>query len=117
MKEIFKYVKTDKIIRWSIQISIGLLLIEVIYSAISFFFLPQLVPLFNQLPWGEERLGQKWGIFYPSLITFIFLACNLLLLNYLYEKMPLVARVISVTTLLISILSFIFIVQTLHIIL
>ncbi|MBI5122726.1 hypothetical protein HZA75_02590 [Candidatus Roizmanbacteria bacterium] len=117
MKEIFKYVKTDKIIKWSVQISIGILLIEIIYSTISFFFLPPLVPLFNQLPWGEERLGAKWGIFYPSLIVFLFLAGNLLLLNSLYEKMPLVARVLSVTTLLISILSFIFIVQTLHIIL
>src|SRR6266496_1061063 len=68
MKELFKYAKIDKIIRLSLQISVVLLLCAFIYSVFSYFSLPPLLPLFNQLPWGEERLGQRFEIFLPSLI-------------------------------------------------
>ncbi|HEX8931519.1 MAG TPA: hypothetical protein VF810_00010 [Patescibacteria group bacterium] len=117
MKKLFKYLKTDKIIRLSMQISFGLLFAEIVYSAVAYFYLPPLIPLYNQLPWGEARLGLKFGIFFPSLITLLFMSVNLLLLNWLYAKIPLVSRFLSMTTLLISILSAIFIIQTLHIIL
>ena len=117
MKELFKYAKTDKIIRLSLQASGVLLLSELVYTVISYFSLPPLVPLFNQLPWGEERLGQRFEIFLPVIIAFVFLLINLLLLNKLYERLPLISRILCITTLLISVLSFIFTVQTLHIIL
>ena len=117
MKKLFKYTKTDKIIRLTTQIAATLIVFELLYTAISYFSLPPLVPLYNQLSWGEERLGLRFEFFIPSLIALIFLFSNLLLINKIYEKMPLVARIISITTLLISLLSFIFTVQTLHIIL
>lgn len=117
MKELFKYAKTDKIIRLSLQISLALVLSEIVYTLFCYPSLPPLVPLFNQLTWGEDRLGQRFEIFIPSLTALLFLTTNLILLSKLYERMPLVARILSITTLLISILSFIFTVQTLHIIL
>lgn len=117
MKNLFKYVKIDKIIKWSFQLSAILLVGQIVYTAFSYFSLPPLVPLFNQLPWGEDRLGQKYEIFLPSILAVVFLICNLFLINNLYEKLPLLSRILSITTLLISILSFIFILQTLSIIL
>ena len=117
MKDLFKYAKTDKIIKLSLQASGALLLSELIYTLVVYFSLPPLVPLFNQLPWGEERLGQRIEIFLPVIIALIFLLINLLLLNKLYERLPLISRILSITTLLISVLSFIFTIQTLHIIL
>lgn len=117
MKELFKYAKTDKIIKFSLQISGVLLFGQIIYTIFSYFSLPPLVPLFNQLPWGEERLGQKYEIFIPGILTLLFLIGNLFLINALYEKMPLVSRMLSITTLLVNVLSFIFTLQTLTIIL
>jgi len=117
MKDLFKYAKTDKIIRMSLQASGALIFGEIVYTLVVFFSLPPLVPLFNQLPWGEERLGQRFEIFFPALIALLFLFINLLVLNKLYERLPLISRILGITTLLISVLSFIFIIQTLHIIL
>ena len=117
MKKLFKYAQTDKIIKFSLQISGVLLLAQLLYAVFAYFSLPPLVPIFNQLPWGEERLGQKFEIFIPALLTLIFLFGNLLLVNRVYDRMPLLSRILSITTLLINVLSFIFTVQTLSIIL
>lgn len=117
MKNLFKYVKSDKIIKGSFQLSTILLLSQIVYTAFSYFSLPPIVPLFNQLPWGEARLGQKYEIFIPCMLALLVLISNLFLINALYEKLPLLSRILSITTLLVSILSFIFIFQTLRIIL
>lgn len=117
MNGLTKYIKTDKILKLSIVVSGILLITEIIYTGFFFFSLPPFIPLFNQLPWGEARLGSRWQIFLPILITCGFLITNIFLINYLYEKMPLVSRIIGITTLLITVLSFIFTLQTLQIIL
>jgi hypothetical protein len=117
MKKIFKYVKSDKIIRLSMSISLALLLVETIYVGLFFMQLPQYLPLFNQMPWGEERLGSRLEIFLPIVVTLLFLIFNFFLLNKLYERMPLMSRILSITTILITALSVIFTIQTLQIIL
>ena len=117
MKGLFKHVKADKIIKWSLSISAAVLLIELISIILFYFSLPLYIPLFNQMPWGENRLGTKIDFFLPVLIVFIFFLLNFFLLDRLYERMPLVSRIIGITTLLISVLSFIFIIRTLQLIL
>lgn len=117
MKALFKYIKIDKILKWGFLLSAILLLCQIIYTVFSYFSLPPVVPLYNQLPWGESRLGSRLEIFIPSIITFLFIIGNLLLVNKLYEQLPLLSRIISITTLLITILSVIFTFQTLNIIL
>ena len=117
MKDLFKYYKTDKIIKLSFLISGSLLFCEIIYILFLYSFLPPYIPIFNQLPWGEERLGAKIEIFFALIITMIFFIFNFFLLNQLYEKMPLIARMIAITTLLICIISSIFTLQTLQLIL
>lgn len=117
MKDLFRYIKSDKIVKWCIILGGILLLSEATYILFFYFSLPPFLPIFNQLPWGEERLGRKIEIFLPSIITISFFVFNLFLLNQLYEKMPLVSRILGITTLLIVIISFIFTLQTLHLIL
>lgn len=117
MKELFRYIKSDKIVKLSIALAGILLFSEVIYTIFFYSSLPPYVPLFNQLPWGEDRLGLRIEIFLPILATLVFLLLNLFLIRYFYEKMPLISRIIGITTLLINVLSFIFTFQTLHIIL
>jgi hypothetical protein len=117
MKEIFKHVKGDKIIKWGLTTVVAILVLEIAWIALFYFSLPPVIPLFNQMPWGESRLGAKPAIFLPTMITLAFLMLNFSLITRLYEKIPLVSRMLCVTTLLIALLSFIFIIKTMSIIL
>ena len=112
MNEIFKYVKADKIIRWGLTTVIFILAGEIAWITLFYSSLPPVIPLFNQMPWGETRLGTKPAIFLPTIITLAFLVLNFSLITRLYEKIPLVSRMLCITTLLIALLSLIFIVRT-----
>ncbi len=116
MNGLFKNAKKDKIIKWSMSIASILLLGETLVLALFYLSLPPFMPLFNQLPWGDARLGQRPAMFLPVLIASAFLVCNFLLANHVYEKMPLVSRILSLTSFLIAVLSLIFTLQTLRVI-
>ncbi len=109
MNVLFKRLVNDKIIRYGNIISAVLIVIELVYTIIIFRMLPPFLPLFNQMPWGEIRLADKPLIFLP-----ISLAGGITILNFffstqLYESMPLLSRMITITSLLINIITFIFI--------
>ena len=116
MNEVSSLVKADKIIRWGMTFSLALLFLQLVLLGIFFFQLPPLIPLFNQLPWGDVRLGISYEIFLPLVITIVFFLFNYFLLRKLYITMPLVSRIVGITTLLASLLSFIFIIRTLQLI-
>ncbi len=117
MRELFKYVKSDKIIKLGMTSAVILFVTQLVYLGIVYLSLPPFLPLFNQLPWGDARLGTRLEIFLPVMIACIFSLANLFFLNKVYDRAPLVSRLLSVTTVLIVALSFIFVVQTVHIIL
>lgn len=117
MNGAFKKVQADKIIRVAMGISLGLVVMHALYIAIHFLSLPPVLPLYNQMPWGETRLGSKFEIFIPLIITFSFFLFNYFLLAKLYTAMPLVSRILGITSLLVSVLSIIFIIRTLQLIL
>lgn len=114
MKEIFKLVLEDKITKWGMILSGVFLMIEIVFIAAFYFSLPPLLPLFNQMPWGDKRLGIKPAIFIPVLISIAFWIFNFFILARLYEKTPLLSRMIGITTLLLSILSFVFVIRTVY---
>lgn len=116
MKGLFKKLNADRIIKLSNYFSIGILLIHLVYIIFLYNFLPPFLPLFNQMPWGEEQLGTRTEIFLPLLITVSFFLLNFFLSNWFYEKMPLVSRILSITALLACVLSSIFIVRTIRLI-
>ena len=117
MNAAFKKVQGDKIIRIAMSISLGLIVMHALYIAIHFLTLPPVLPLYNQMPWGETRLGSKLEIFIPLALTVVFFIFNYFFLAKLYTTMPLVSRIIGITTLLVSFLSIIFIIRTLQLIL
>lgn len=116
MKGFFKKINADRIIKLSTYFSFFFLLLHLIYVSIFYYFLPPFFPLFNQMPWGEERLGVRNEIFLPFLIALSFFLFNLLLSLRLYEKLPLISRILSITNLLVCIISLIFIVRTVQLI-
>lgn len=117
MKDIIKHIRTDKIIKWALYAAFFLLVLELITLAFSYHALPPYLPLFNQLTWGEERLGAKIEIFLPVLISLSFFVLNFVILARLYEKMPLLSRILAITTLLLIVLSAIFIIRTVYLVL
>jgi hypothetical protein len=117
MNAAFKQIRADKIIRTAMSASLLLIVIHIGYLAFFFFSLPPVMPLYNQMPWGEPRLGTRIEVLIPIAITTIFFFINYIFLARLYTTMPLVSRMIGITTLLVSLLSFIFIVRTLQLIL
>jgi hypothetical protein len=113
MKELFKHIKTDKIVKWGIILASSLLILQTLYLLLSYTSLPPYLPLYNQMPWGESRLGSKIEIFLPIIITVAFISVNIFFIVRLYTRMPLASRILSITTLLITVLSCIFITRTL----
>lgn len=116
MKEFFKPVKTDKIIHRSAVISVSLIVLTLFYIFIRFFNLPPFIPIFNQLPWGNDRIGPSFTIFIPILATILILIVNLALSSFVYSKTPLMSRIFSVTTLLTILLTLIFSVITINLV-
>lgn len=117
MKESFKQVTSDKIIRWGMGLASFLIAVEIFLPGLFYFSLPPFIPVFNQMPWGETRLGTKITIFIPVGTTLLFFFINFIFMSYLYTRIPLVSRILSITTLLIALLSLIYTIRTLNLIL
>lgn len=116
MNETIKLLTADKIAKWGLILSSSILLLELIYIGFFYLSLPPILPIFNQLPWGEQRLGSRATIFLPLVLALIFFVFNFSIISHLKDKLPLLSRMLSITTFLISILSFFFIVRTLQLI-
>ncbi len=112
MKEFFKDVIEDKTTNWGFLMSLVVIIIAFIFTAFFYNHLPPFIPIFNQLPWGEERLGITLTIFIPIFISVLFFVINLITSSLIYKSIPLVSRLLAGTTLLISLLTFLFIIRT-----
>lgn len=108
MKEFFKPTKTDKIIYRTSLVSGFIIIATFLYTILRYFTLPPFIPVFNQLPWGNQRIGSSFTIFIPLILTSILLVGNLIISSYIYLKTPLLSRLFAVTTLLVCLLMFIF---------
>lgn len=104
----FKHLKYDRIVRRSFFVSLTLIIITFFYIIFSYSYLPPYIPIYNQLPWGLNRLGEKFMVLLPLIITTVLLLINIIYAQFIYEKMPLIVRMLSVTTMLISLLTLIF---------
>jgi hypothetical protein len=116
MNGLFKLAINDKIVKYGMIISGSVILLEIIMIAIFYLSLPPLIPIFNQLPWGTQRLGSTIAFFIPTSLTLFFFVANFFIITLLHEKTPLLSRILSITTLLISILSLIFVARTLQLV-
>lgn len=112
MKEFFKDIKSDKTIIPAFSINGVFIVASVIFILFSYRNLPPFIPIFNQLPWGEQRLGPTLTIFIPVLVALLILILNIFTAAFIYKKTPLVARMLTAISLLASILACLFIIKT-----
>lgn len=112
----FKYIIDDKITRLGFVGAFGVMLASIVFVLFYYNRLPPFIPIFNQLPWGEQRLGTTAAIFLPTLIAFLIFLFNLFLSELTYERLPLVSRMIAVTSLSVSIIVFLFMVKTIQLV-
>lgn len=111
MKGNFRYIFLDKSIKYAVIVSIILLTVLTAGLIFSYQFFPPLVPLFNSLPWGEDRLSQKEYIFIVPAFILILLIANTYVASLLIHKRMLLSRMLSLNILLSTILAGIALVQ------
>lgn len=111
MKESFKDILRDKTITSAFFMNIFLIITTVVYILIFYGKLPPLIPIFNQLPWGEQRLGATITIFIPILIALSIFIINIFTSASIYKKIPLISRLFAAVSLLTGILTFLFVIR------
>jgi hypothetical protein len=111
MKDFFKEILSDKTITSAFLMNIFFIITSLIYILISYGKLPPLIPIFNQLPWGEQRLGATIMIFIPVLIALLIFAINIFTSASVYKNVPLISRMFAGVSLLMGILTFLFVVR------
>lgn len=67
--------------------------------------LPPAVPLWYSRPWGEDRLASPLFLFVPLGATIVIYVINILVISYIGSNHPMFARVLLLTSLLVSALS------------
>lgn len=112
MKNLFKFVRNDKIILRSSIATIITVIIAVLFSTFYYSSLPPVIPLFNQLPWGEERLANSFFIFLPPAVAILILSINIIFAEIIYDKAPLIARMLVITSFLIGVFSLLLVIRT-----
>lgn len=117
MKEFFKDIKSDKTIIPAFFINGFFIIASIVFILFSYRNLPPFIPIFNQLPWGEQRLGPTIAIFIPVFVTLLILIVNIFTSTLTYKNSPLVARMLAAVSLLTGILTFLFVVKTITLVL
>jgi hypothetical protein len=119
MKEIINNLRKDRIMLRLFIITFLLIGLSCIYILINIRSLLQtpLIPIFNQLPWGEQRLSTSMGIFIPVVLVFTITIFNIILSAIIYKFTPLVSRMLAVTSFLIAIITIIFTFRTIQLVL
>lgn len=98
----------DKIIFFGFSITAFFIFTAFIIFLVSLRILPPYLPIYNQMPWGEQRLGTRLEIVIPIILVLVLGLSNLFFSKSIYEKMPLVARILAITSLSISFLALFF---------
>ncbi|MBI2025942.1 MAG: hypothetical protein HYT06_01025 [Candidatus Levybacteria bacterium] len=118
MRKFFSDIKNDRITFGVFLLSFLILIITVVFILVNYKNIPAFIPIFNQLPWGNERLTPTFGIFIPIFLYIFIYVFNLGFSSLLYGKgNPLLARVVASVSLLLAVMNFVFIIKTLLLIL
>lgn len=114
MNAFFEDLKEDKLLERGFLLNFFVILICFFYILLYFGNLPPFIPLFNQMPWGDQRIVKTVWIFMMPILAFLIFAINLTLSSISYKKNPLISRLFSITSFLVSVLILIFIIRTVH---
>ena len=114
MNGFFNEVKKDKVISGGFLLTF--ITVFFVYILISFGSFPPYIPLFNQLPWGDQRLGASIMIFIPLGIAIFIVITNIFICYFIYKKSQIISRMLAVASVLMAFLSFLFILRTINLI-
>lgn len=117
MKELTDKLFADKTILWGTVLSLIILFFSLVLVALFYRVLPPILPAFNQLPWGTDRLAGRPALLIPIGIAFTIVVGNSIVINIVYERMQVAARMLTLTTLLVSTLTLIFIFRIIQLVL
>lgn len=112
MKNLINNIKADKLTFRGFILSLLLSFFTILYIIIYYRFLPPLIPIFNQLPWGNDRLTPTIGVFIPIAVFIAIFIFNILFASLVYSKNPLIARIVASVTLMLSMINLLFIIRT-----
>lgn len=116
MKDLFKDIKEDKTIVSAYVANAFFIILTTLYILFFYRKLPPFIPVFNQLPWGEQRLGSQISIFIPIMASMLILAINIFISASIHKKIPLISRMLAAISLLAGILTFLFSIKTIALI-
>jgi hypothetical protein len=111
MKKLFNHISPDIMTSWVFGISICFIIISLGFIGSFYQSLPPFLPLYNKLPWGYARLGNKLEFFLPVGITCLLLILNIILSNKVYKKSILLSRFLGAATLIFSLSILIYTIQ------
>ncbi len=112
MKNFISNITSDKLAFRGFTISFLLILLTFAFTLISYSNLPPFVPIFNQLPWGNNRITSTPGIFIPTIVFAFIFFFNIIFTSLTYSKNPLIARIVAAVTIIIALLNFLFVIRT-----
>jgi len=112
MNGFFKDFKNDRVMSGGFVVTFITIFLTFIYILISLQSFPPYIPLFNQLPWGDQRLGTTFTIFIPLGIATLIAVLNIVICSFIYKKSQIISRLLAVTSALVTFLSFLLIIRT-----
>lgn len=116
MNGLIKKIQADKLEFYCLILGLILFLLSAALVGIFYFQLPPIIPLFNQMPWGEARLGEKIQIFIPLGLGFSLYLINGIISLYMYDNQPLISRILCITGMTIGLFICLFVIRTIQII-
>lgn len=108
MKKIINNLKGDEFVFSMFVISFVFIILAIVFIAINIKNLPYFMPVFNQMPWGYQRLGTKQEFFIPTAATFLIFLLNTKIGYSLKKNNLLLFRFSFLTTAIVSFLNILF---------
>lgn len=107
----FKTSFSDRVISYALVISCAVILVQFGFLVFQFANFPPVVPLFNSLSWGQDRLAAKLVVFLVPSILLMLVFLNFFLASKFYKKNALLSRMLMFNVLMSVLLSTFAIVQ------
>ncbi len=94
----------DRIFKLALFLAVLFFLATLAVLSFSLARLPQQVPLFYSLPWGESQLADAGWLWFLPALEFLILILNLILATSLDLKEKILARFLSITNIVFNLL-------------
>jgi hypothetical protein len=107
MNNSIKILLSDKGIKYAIFLSTSILLLEIVSLIFFYKKFPPIIPLFNSLAWGRDRLAPSFIIFSVPAFLVVVHVMNVTSSAFFYKKHALLSRMIIVNLLLVVGISFV----------